>query len=451
MEKAYCAHWVLPITRMPIHEGAVVIKNDRIVDVLKKAKLKELYPGIRTVDFGRAAIMPGLVNAHTHLETSIFKGMFDDISLVSFLVEMEKRKKRLTAAQKKVSTDMGLMEAISAGITTIGNITDSVECMKQTKDSGLRSVVFYGIEGQGDRQAKDQFERAKDNLAEFCHYENNKTTAGLSPLSIYSVGPHLFELSVEYAKEKDMLVAVHVAGSQEEYQFVKYGSGRLANDYRVLMGWEKSSWQPTGVSPIRYLYDLGLLEARTVAIHSSHIDSKDLDIIEDNDIHVVSCPRYSAKLGGGLAPLSKFIERNIWFGFGTESMAAIGNMDMFDEMLVGLLLERNSAKTIKGLRADLFIKAATYGAAKVLGLDKEVGSLEPGKYADIIAVDMSESHQLASGNPLTAIVYNSNETDVIFTMVNGKILFKNGKFNTIDVQNIKDRARTVRKKIASGV
>jgi 5-methylthioadenosine/S-adenosylhomocysteine deaminase len=242
-------------------------------------------------------------------------------------------------------------------------------------------------------------------------------------------------------------LCVHLAESPAEYQFIKYGSSKLATEYLSFMGWNNMLWQPMGCSPVKYLQQWGIFEQPIIAVNVIQADKADLDILEENKVPIVVCPISNAKLGKGIAPLREFLKRNIDIGIGTDSLASSNSMDMFDEMRMGLLLQRGVEKTIADLNAEKIIYLATLGGAKILGMDKKMGSIEAGKFADIIVVDLSESHQIATRNPYSALVYGANETDVILTMINGDIVFDKGEYGTLDNERIVKEAAALRSRI----
>lgn len=450
MMKALKAKWILPITKEPFNNGVVVVNGGNIEAVLTESDFEAEYPQLKARNFGDAVIMPGFINAHTHLETSIFKGLIDDQSNVSFILDVEKNYRRLNPEDTRTSNYMGLITAIGAGITTLGTMVLHDEAIQQINDSGIRASVFLEVKDMAEKDTKKTISGIENRFAKSKEAAGSLVQLGLAPSSCYSVGPKLFSAISDFSIREKIKLCVHLAESKPEYQFVKYGSTRLANDYRELMNWKDYLWQPMGVSPTRYLNDWGVLETDLVAIHVAEVDNHDLDILEQHNVPVVSCSKHTAKFGGSFTPIGRLMDRKINFGIGTESLASSNNMDMFEEMRICLLLTRRQERLVKGFKSKTFVEAATIGGARVLGIEDQVGSLENGKLADIIVVDMRRSHQLAARDPYSALLYNANETDVIFNMVNGHVLFDNGNFKTLDQGIISEDSNKLVSRLVNG-
>lgn len=430
--KALKAKWVLPITKKPVSNGVVVIKGKKIEAVLKESEFLASYPDLKARDFGDAIIMPGMVNAHTHLETSIFRGLIDDQSNVSFILDVERNFRKLNDDDIRISNNLGLIASLGAGITTVGTMVLKDVGVEQIRDSGIRSSVFLEIKEMSEKNVAENVARIAQRLEQAHSSIGDLMQLGLAPSSCYSVGPRLFKEIADFSHHEKVKLCIHLSESKPENHFVKYGSTRLANDYRELMNWKDYLWQPLGVSPTKYLHDWGIFDADLIAVHVAEVDSNDLNILETHNIPVISCSRHTARLGGSFTPIGRLIDRKMNFGIGTESLASSSNMDMFEEIKLCLLLTRRQERAVKDITAKLFVEAATLGGAKVLGTDSSVGSLEQEKQADLIVVDMKESHQMAARDPYSALVYNSNESDVIYTMVGGNVLYENGEFSSID-------------------
>jgi len=184
-----------------------------------------------------------------------------------------------------------------------------------------------------------------------------------------------------------------------------------------------------------------------MAVHCVHVDDDDIAILERTDVAIAYCARCNAKLGMGTAPLRKFSIRELRVGLGTDSPASNSTMDFFDEMRVGLLIQRGMHGEDGFFSSKTFITMATLDGARALKLDHLIGTLEPGKRADIIAVDLSQSYQVPTQNPYSALVHTSNQEDVLMTMVNGSILYDRGRFLTLDPEVMRDRLEEMRLKV----
>ncbi len=440
------AKWVLPINKKPLEDGSVVIENGEIKDIGKTEDIKKKYKSLSRTDFGLAVLMPGIVDCHTHLEYSVFRGVCDDLPFGQWKVQQQEKSGSLLKNDWRISAELGAQEALRSGITTIADITDTGASLDAAKKVGLRGIIFHEVCNfrydskiieKAAQVIKDWQEKTKDSLLKI----------GISPHASYTTAPPLLKDVSDFALSNDLLSCLHVSGSEDEYQFVKYGSGLLAHKFKDLSGWQDVLWQPMGTSPVKYLEQWDVFKAKTIAIHCIHVDENDLDVLQKNDVAVVHCPSCAAKLGMGIAPLNSIKQRKLKLGLGSDSPATSNRMDLFEEMRLGLLLQRALNHSTEGLAAKDFVRLATLGGAQVLGLDKEIGSLSPGKKADIVAVDLSQSYQQPSPDPYSAIVYTCSSADILMTMIEGKILFQKNEHEQLD-EKLSNQIEDIKLKLA---
>ncbi len=440
--------WVLPVTSPPISEGAVLVRNGTIVEVGKKEELVSRYSQEKLLDFQDSIVLPGFIDAHTHLEYSPFRGVVADLPFWNWKLEITKLSPRLSESDWEGSAELGVLEAVRAGITAIGDITRTGASLRASLRAGLRGCIFLEVSGMDHRQTGKIMEEMAKRLESWrAEAKNSLISLGVSPYSVYNSCPLLLKEVAEFSREEKVLFAIHLAGSREEYEFVKYGSGPLAHQYRKLMGWGEFLWQPTGVSPVRYVENWRVLSPSTIAIHCVQVSEEDIEILRRYGVRIVHCPRTSSKLGMGITPLWSFLKRGFMAGLGTDSPASNYTNDFFDEMRVSLLLQRGLAAEVKSLTAEKFVEMATLGGARVLGMDDQVGSLEVGKKADIIAVDISEAHEAFGRDPFALLVYWANQDNVRMTMVEGKILYQDGNFYTLNYEEIVKKTRSIKEKL----
>ena len=442
------AKWVLPVNKKPIEDASVVIENGVIKDVGKTAEIKKKYKQVSETDFGLAAIMPGLIDCHTHLEYSVFRGVCDDLPFGLWKIQQQEKSSALSKKDWRASADLGAQEALRSGITTIADVTDTGASMEAAIKAGLRGIIFYELSSlkydskimdRAAKQIEEWQKKSKESLLEI----------GISPHGSYTTAPRLLREASEYAIDKDLLSCIHVSGSDDEYQFVKYGSGPLAHEFKDLSGWKDVLWQPMGTSPVKYLDQWDVFKGKTIAVHCIHVDQEDLDILQKNDVSVAHCPMCAAKLGMGVAPLTSIKQRKLRLGIGSDSPATSNVMDLFEEMRLGLLLQRAVNHSTQGLAAKHFLHLATLGGAQALGLEKEIGTLAEGKKADVVVVDLSQSYQQPLSEPYSAIVYTCSSADVMMTMIEGKILFQKDEQEQLD-EKIRSQVSDIRLKLTQG-
>jgi len=377
----------------------------------------------------------------------------DDAPYTAWKMQVQQKAARLSAEDWRDSALLGAMEAAGSGITTVADITRSGNSVSAAASMGLGGIVYREVSTMDKSLVAERMRAAVEDVAAWREEAGSSPIEiGLAPHSPYTCHPAVFSAVAEHATADGLPVAIHLAGSRDEYDFVRYGSSQLAQDFREQSGWHDVAWMPTGVSPVEYVAQWGLYDVpRLLAVHCVQVDERDIDTLAQHDVAVAHCPRCNAKLGMGIAPLRSFFEHGLTVGLGTDSPASNNTVDPFDEMRIGLLLQRGIGGETDFYRyftARTFVRLATIHGARALGLEDEVGSLEPGKRADIIAVDLSSSpHMVPTVDPYSALVHTSNQKDVLATMVAGRMLFDRGTYLTADTERAMARAQEIREKL----
>ncbi|MDY0087045.1 MAG: amidohydrolase family protein [Coriobacteriia bacterium] len=443
------ARYVLPVAAPHIVDGAILVRGDRIVEIGEFEKLAAAHPDEEVRDFGLAVLMPGFVDLHTHLEYSAMRGLVDDLPYSEWKLQLLEKEQLLDQGDWEDSALLGAAEALRSGITTIADITETGASARAAASVGLRATIYREVSTMEKRLVGEVMTRAAEDIAKWREYgDPSRLTIGIAPHATYSCHPELYRRVAEKAVAEGLRVSMHVAVSRDEYDFVKYGSSRLAVDYRDTYSGTDLGWLPTGVSPVLYLNQWGLFDVpNLLAVHCTQVDDSDMEILAEHDVAVAYCPRCNAKLGMGVAPLGMMLQRGIRVGIGTDSPASNNTLDMFDEMRIGLLIQRSVSGYERHLIAREYIKMATMNAARALGIGEIVGSLEPGKQADIIAVDISHSHQIPTLYPYSTLVHTTNQENVVFTMVAGQVLYDTGCWSLLDMNRIQARAEEMRVKL----
>lgn len=442
------ARYVLPVATPHIEDGAVLVRDGVIADVGPRAELEARYADEEVRDFGLAALMPGFVDLHTHLEYTAFRGSVDDLPYAAWKIQVLSKESALTAEDWEDSAELGAIEALASGITTVGDITSSGASARAAAKAGLRGIAYREVQTMEKSRVAEVMAAASADIEQWRTLAPGRLAIGIAPHAPYSCHPELFQRVAEKAAAERLPVAIHLAGSRDEYDFVKYGSGALAVDFRDGTGWSEIGWLPTGVSPVRYVLQWGLFSLPDLlAVHCVQVDDADIEVLADHDVAIAHCPRCNAKLGMGTAPLQSFLTRGLRVGIGTDSPASNNTVDVFDEMRIGLLIQRGHTGEAAFFTAEMFVRLATLEAARALHMDDLVGSLQAGKAADIVAVDLSSSHQVPTQDPYGALVHSANQESVLMTMVGGEMLYEGGTFATMDAARAIERVERMQDKL----
>jgi cytosine/adenosine deaminase-related metal-dependent hydrolase len=442
---------VLPVSQPPQAGGALAVAGERIVAVGPAAALIEAYPQARVVDLGQTIVMPGFVNCHSHMEYTTFRGILDDAEFGDWIISLIDVKASLTPHEYLLSARLGAMEAVSSGITTMADTSYSGAPLVAAAEAGLRGRLYLEVFGVDDTLLDQTMADVQRRLAEAQGAASPRFDVGLAPHAPYTVSARLYKAVAAFARANGLSLLSHVAESREETTYVRSGSGKFAHDYREKMGWERMLVQPYGVSPIKYLQQWDVFDRDFLAVHCVQISRDDIRILKAKDVAVAHCPKSNAKLGCGIAPLADLLHEGVRVGMGTDSPASSNIMDMFDEMRTMLFLHRASERDVSVLDAPQCVRLATLGGAEALGLEQQVGSLEPGKLADFIGVDVAGSHFAPVDDPYSALVYGANQDDVVLTVVGGQELYRDRSYTGLDAAAIRRDASAVRQKLRERV
>ena len=413
----YRARHVVPVATPPIVDGVVAVEGDRIAYVGPAATA----PAGHTVDLRNALLLPGLVNAHTHLELTAMRGFLEDLDFRSWIL-------RLTTAKRAVLTrDMlldaaryGVAEGLQHGITTFADTCDSGVAFDAMRECGVRGVMYQEVFGPDPAQRDASLAELREKVDRLRPLETPLVRLGVSPHAPYTVSDELFSAVARYARDAGLPVAIHIAESDLEQALVVRGEGAFADGLRA----RAIPVSPRARTPIELLAALGVLAARPLLIHCVRVDDGDIARIARSRCSVAHCPASNAKLGHGIAPLTAFIAAGIPVGIGSDSVASNNRMDILEEARLAALFQRASLSGSSEVSASAAIHLATLGGARAIGIDGEVGSLEVGKAADLTAFPLASLGPVH--DPLAAAIFGLPGTRASFVAVAGRELVRDG-------------------------
>ena len=440
------SQFIFPITSEPLANGAVLVRDGKIADVGTADMLKLRYPDEETIDFGAAALMPGLVDLHTRLEEAVMRGLINDEPFAKWVVSCAECSSGLEAPDLYESAILGGLDALSSGITTLADSTITSATARAMQELGLRGVVYRQVAAADKNRIDHAMRAAENDIAKWsARVDPERIKIGISPGAVYFNHPAVFGRVSEFATKEDLPVAMRLAGSREEYNFVMYGSSMFSvhTMHNAVRGYvEIPPWLPTGVSPVRYALNWGAFESPNVMmVHAIHVDDDDIQKMRAYDVAVGVCPRANAQLGRGTAPLGDFLQAGLRVGLGTDSPAATDSTDMITETRMCMLLQRATDSRFFPTSSQM-LELATLGGARALKMDDKIGSIEVGKLADLIAVDLSSAHYSPGIDPVSAVVSTCTSNDVLMTMVGGKVLYEKNQWN-VDVEVARNIGRVI--------
>lgn len=384
---AYHARWVLPIASAPIEHGVVVVEGRRIEWVGHESEWRARREGDertapRDVRLGECALMPGLVNAHSHLELTAMRGLLEGLAFPSWLrTLMLVRRDLLDADSLFDSAVSGVHEGLRNGITTFADTADSDAPLAAMRACGVRGIGYLETFGPDPLQRDESLRLLAARAEASRTLDTDLVATGLSPHAPYTVSDALFAAVAEYALATRMPVAVHVAESAAETSLVRDASGPFADALRA----RGITVNARAHSPIAMLEKTGLLAARPLLIHAIQVDAADLALVAASGASIVHCPISNVKLAHGIAPLARMLNAGIPTGLGTDSVASNDRMDLLGEARQATLFASLLSGEPDSLPAHEALRLATHGGAHALGLGDRIGTLEPGKDADLSA------------------------------------------------------------------
>ncbi len=411
---AVSADWVLPVDGPPLRDAHVAWTDGRIVEVA---------PGRAERHFDGAVIMPGLVNAHSHLEYAVYAGFGDGQPFGDWLGVHISRKRTLAYHEMVAVARRGAADSLAAGITTTADYSFSGASATAAAELGLRAVVYLEVFGSDRNDARRQFEETRLRAD-----ESDLVRIGISPHAPYTCSLDVYSWCLSLG----IPVGTHLAESAAENEWLTSGTGPLAPGRELLV-------EPTGQRAVATLADV--LVPELLCAHCVHLDQAEIDLLARLDVPVAHCPRSNALLGCGTAPLAELRHAGIRVGLGTDSPASTPSFDAWEELRTAVYMSRARAQSPNALDADEALRLATLDAARALGMAAEVGSLTPGKRADLTVLSLAGSPYDPVEDPAVAAVFGGSPAGILETIVDGQTRYRQGETAWHEVRSTASAAR----------
>jgi aminodeoxyfutalosine deaminase len=375
----YHAAWIVPISGPPLRDGWVVVDRGRVAATTKRPPAA----AEREIDLGDVAVMPGLVNAHTHLELSYLRDQVPPasqfVTWIRHVIAARRRRPDPGSLEILAAVDAAIAEASATGTALLGDISNTLVTFAPLARSPLAAVVFYELIRFAADDPRAFVEAACRQLERLV--PTDRVRRSLAAHAPYSVAPLVLR-AIRDAVNRDPFApcSVHLSESTEEVEFIRSGRGPWRGLLEELGAWD-SSWVPPGGTPVEFLDDSGFLDNRVLAVHGVQMSEADLDRLVARGVTVVTCPRSNGHTGAGAPPIGEFYRAGVRIAVGTDSLASSPDLNVFAELATMRALA-------PGVPASLLLQSATREGARALGFEADYGTIEPGKRARLLAIDV---------------------------------------------------------------
>ncbi len=411
-------------------DGAVVIDKDRILAIGNTAEILDKYDAREIIDGSGKLIMPGLINTHTHVPMTIFRGYADDMPLHEWLYDyiFPVESEFVNAENVTLGTKLAMAEMLRSGTTTFNDMYYHIEDIATVVDQvGMRAVLSESVidfPAPNSPTPEDGLKTAEQLIRKWGNH--SRITISVSAHAPYSCSSELIQSAKALADKYQVPFNIHVAETRKEFE-------QTMKDFNL--------------TPVGYLNQLGVLGPNVIAAHAVHITPEDIQILIQRSVSVAHNPECNMKLASGVAPIPELLKAGVKVGLGTDGVASNNDLDLFDEMNTAAILHKLNSKDPTVLDAQTVVEMATMGGARVLGMESEIGSLEAGKKADMILMDMMQPHAHPIYNIYSLLVYSMKGADVESVIIDGKFVMRDRKILNLDEKSLYSKIESVAVKI----
>lgn len=415
------AKWVIPVVprNTVLQDHSVVIESGKITALLPTVKALKKYPNAEQIERNSHAIMPGLINSHTHAAMSLFRGIADDVPLMEWLEGhiWPAEDKWVSPEFMRDGTRLAIAEMLMSGTTCFNDMYFHSDIVAKTaQDMGIRAFVGMIVLDFPSNWAANADEYFQKGLAVHDEVRSlSRVNATIAPHAPYTVSDATLERVRTYADELFVPIHMHVHETADEVSKAE---------------------QEQGERPLARLHKLGLLNPRMMAVHMTHLTNEEISLSAEQGIHVVHCPESNLKLASGICPVSQLLDAGANVCLGTDSASSNNDLDMLGEMRTACLIAKTTVNDARALPAWQALEMATINGAKALNMQNEIGSLEVGKSADIVAIDLNHLSTQPVYNPISQIVYSASRDQITDVWVEGHARVSDKQLVNQDTQSI---------------
>ena len=401
-----------------VFKGDIGIENEWISFV---GETPDSFMPDKIIEGTNHLAMPGLINAHTHMGMSLLRNYADDLPLMTWLSEkIWPAEANLTSDDVYYGTMLSLAELIRSGCTTFRDMYFfTEEVAKATERAGLRANLGLGLVGVSDPEHK-LFEQTEQLYTKWHQKAEGRIHIEVAPHAPYTCSAAYLKKASALAVQLNTPLHIHLSESKFEVD---------------------QSLSEHGMTPIEYVASIGLFNAKTSAAHCVHLHEQDFDILKKNDVSVLYNPSSNLKLGNGFAKINRMISEGINVAIGTDGSSSNNNLNMFEELHLGALVNKGIEADPTVIPAYKMLEIATANGAKALGIDKEVGTIQPAKKADVILIDLDKAHLAPHHDLVAMLVYSAAGSDVSHVICNGQVIMEDYKILTFDEKEIIQKAK----------
>ncbi len=426
------APWIVPIEpeAIVLEQHAIVVRDGRITAILPENEALSGYPDAPREILKGHVLIPGLINAHAHAAMTLLRGIADDKPLMDWLNNhiWPLEQKWVGESFVRDGVDLAMAEMIRGGITTFNDMYFFPEVTAlQAVQAGMRATIGMIVVDFPTAWAGNAEEYIEKGLALRDAFRHEPRIGfAFAPHAPYTVSDAPLLRIRTLADELDLPIHMHIHETEDE-----------------IMG----SIKACGMRPLNRLHQLGLLGPNLMAVHMTQLEDGEIRLLSETGVHIVHCPESNLKLASGFCPVAKLLNNDINVALGTDGAASNNDLDLMGEMRTAALLAKAVSKDASALPANQALAMATLGGARALGIDEQVGSLRPGKWADITAIQLDAIETQPLFNPISDLVYAASRHQVTNVWIEGRRVLKDRQLTTLDESEIRSRIRIWRERL----